>query len=47
MGSAGQNGFHDTAIAEGAEDVLVNTDSCVPEAKSLDPIFKRRMFSEE
>jgi adenine-specific DNA-methyltransferase len=34
-------------LAESAEDVLVNTDSYILEAKSLDPIFKRRMFNEE
>ncbi len=34
-------------LAEGAEDLLVNTDSYIPEAKSLDPIFKRLMFSED
>lgn len=34
-------------LTEGAEDVLVNTDSFIPSARSLDPIFKRRMFNED
>ena len=34
-------------ITEGAEDVLVNTDSYIEGARSLDPIFKCRMFNEE
>jgi adenine-specific DNA-methyltransferase len=34
-------------ITDGAEDVFVNTDSFVPAARSLDPVFKRRMFNEE
>lgn len=34
-------------LTEGAEDVLVNTDSYIQEGRSLDPIFKRRMFNEE
>jgi adenine-specific DNA-methyltransferase len=34
-------------ITDGAEDVFVNTDSFVPDARSLDPVFKRRMFNEE
>lgn len=34
-------------LAAGAEDVLVNTDSYIQGARSLDPIFKRRMFNEE
>ena len=32
-------------LTEGAEKVYVNTDSVVPEAESLDPLFKRLMFS--
>jgi len=34
-------------ITDGAEDVFVNTDGFVPDARSLDPVFKRRMFNEE
>jgi len=34
-------------LTDGAEDIYVNTDSFIPEAKSLDPIFKRRMFNED
>lgn len=34
-------------ITDGAQDVFVNTDSFVPNARSLDPLFKRRMFNEE
>lgn len=33
-------------LTEGANEVYVNTDSNVPEAKSLDPHFKRLMFSQ-
>ena len=33
-------------LTEGAAEVYVNTDSIVPEAVPLDPIFKRLMFSE-
>jgi adenine-specific DNA-methyltransferase len=34
-------------LTEGAEDVLVNTDSFIQGARSLDPVFKRRMFNED
>lgn len=34
-------------LIEGAEDIFVNTDSFVPGAHSLDPVFKRLMFNEE
>jgi len=34
-------------LTEGAEDVFVNTDSFIEGARSLDPVFKRRMFSDE
>jgi adenine-specific DNA-methyltransferase len=34
-------------LAEGAEDVFVNTDSFIEGARSLDPVFKRRMFSDD
>lgn len=34
-------------LTEGAEDVFVNSDSFIPGARSLDPIFKRRMFNKE
>jgi adenine-specific DNA-methyltransferase len=33
-------------LTEGADEVFVNGDSFIPEAKSLDPIFKARMFAE-
>ncbi len=31
-------------LTEGADDVFVNGDSYIPEAKALEPLFKRRMF---
>jgi len=34
-------------LTAGAEDVFVNTDSFIEGARSLDPVFKRRMFSDE
>jgi adenine-specific DNA-methyltransferase len=34
-------------LTQGAEDILVNSDSFIPGACSLDPIFKRLMFNEE
>ncbi len=34
-------------LTDGAEDVFVNTDSFIPGARSLDPVFKHRMFNEE
>ena len=33
-------------LTEGASEVYVNTDSILPKAKSLDPLFKRLMFSQ-
>ncbi|RKU16567.1 site-specific DNA-methyltransferase [Candidatus Poribacteria bacterium] len=33
-------------FTEGADKIYVNTDSIVPEAESLDPLFKRLMFSQ-
>jgi adenine-specific DNA-methyltransferase len=36
----------DQQLTEGADEVFVNGDSFIPEAKSLDPIFKARMFAE-
>ena len=38
----GENG-----LAEGADEVFVNADSTIPGARSLDPVFKQRMFSED
>ncbi len=32
-------------LAAGADDVFVNSDSTIPGAKSLDPVFKARMFA--
>jgi len=34
-------------LTEGAEDIFVNTDSFIPGARSLDPVFKSHMFNEE
>ena len=34
-------------LTEGAQDIFVNTDSFIKDAKSLDPVFKRRMFNGE
>jgi adenine-specific DNA-methyltransferase len=34
-------------LTQGAEDIFVNADSFIPGARSLDPVFKRRMFNEE
>jgi len=31
-------------ITEGAEDIFVNTDSFIEGARSLDPVFKKKMF---
>ena len=33
-------------LTEGAAEIYVNTNSIVPEAKSLDPLFRKLMFSE-
>lgn len=32
-------------LAEGADVIYVNGDSCIPNAKGLDPLFKSRMFA--
>ena len=32
-------------IAEGADEIFVNSDSVIPSARSLDPVFKARMFA--
>jgi len=32
-------------IAEGADEIFVNSDSVIPTARSLDPVFKARMFA--
>src|SRR5258708_33180634 len=34
-------------LTKSAEDIFVNSDSFIPDARSLDPVFKRRMFNEE
>ena len=34
-------------LTEGAEDIFVNTDSFIEGARSLDPVFKNKMFAEE
>ena len=34
----------DQGITDGADEILVNGDSVIPNARSLDPIFKARMF---
>lgn len=33
-------------LTDGADEVFVNGDSFIPEAKALDPLFKARMFVE-
>ena len=38
--------IEENKVTEGASEVYVNTDSILPEAKSLDPLFKRLMFSQ-
>ena len=38
--------IEENKLTEGASEVYVNTDSLLPEAKSLDPLFKRLMFSQ-
>ena len=40
------NFIQENKFTEGAAEVYVNTDSIVPDAKSLDPLFKRLMFSQ-
>ena len=40
------NFIEEQKLTEGADKVYVNTDSIVPEAESLDPLFKRLMFSQ-
>ena len=37
--------IEENKLTEGASEVYVNTDSLLPEAKSLDPLFKKLMFS--
>jgi adenine-specific DNA-methyltransferase len=34
-------------LTEGAEDIFVNTDSFIESARSLDPVFKKKMFNED
>jgi adenine-specific DNA-methyltransferase len=34
-------------LTEGAEEIFVNSDSFIPGARSIDPIFKRSMFSQD
>ena len=38
--------IEENKLTEGASEVYVNTDSIVPEAKPIDPLFKRLMFSQ-
>jgi hypothetical protein len=33
-------------LPEGADEVFVNGDSLIPNARGLDPVFKARMFAE-
>ena len=33
-------------LTEGADEVYVNGDSFIREARALEPVFKRRMFAE-
>jgi adenine-specific DNA-methyltransferase len=35
----------DQKLAEGADEVFVNGDSFIPNARALEPLFKARMFS--
>ena len=37
--------IEENKLTEGAAEIYVNTDSLLPEAKSLDPLFKKLMFS--
>jgi adenine-specific DNA-methyltransferase len=34
-------------LTKGAEDIFVNTDSFIKGARSLDPVFKKKIFNEE
>ena len=38
--------IEENELTEGASEIYVNTNSIFPEAKSLDPLFKRLMFSQ-
>ena len=38
--------IQENELTEGIDKVYINTDSIVPEAESLDPLFKRLMFSQ-
>ena len=40
------NFIQEQELTEGAAEIYVNTNSIVPKAKSLDPLFKKLMFSE-
>ena len=33
-------------LAEGVDEVFVNGDSFIPNARALEPVFKARMFAE-
>ena len=35
----------DQKLTEGADEVFVNGDSFIPNARALEPVFKARMFS--
>ena len=35
-----------STVTDGADEVFVNGDSFIPEAKALEPVFKARMFAE-
>ena len=37
--------IEENKLTEGASEVYINTDSLLPEARSLDPLFKKLMFS--
>ena len=39
------NFIQENKLAEGAQQIYVNTDSIIPKAESLDPLFKRLMFT--
>ena len=40
------NFIQENKLTEGADKIYINTDSIIPEAESLDPLFKRLMFSQ-
>ena len=43
---SGANLGFEQKLTDGADEVFVNGDSFIPNAKALDPVFKGRMFAE-